>query len=144
MDFLRNTWTLLRVFGKVTQSERISHRMQGSTEIDFFKQVLSFVDKDLFFAMKCFFFQSFDSHNSWQWSKVCTGVKMNYPHLKLFQFRGHQSLSLSQRSVAPVYALVNLRHGVRGATTAVCAAAEHAALQESMTHNGLGCCRNTS
>lgn len=48
--------------------------------------------------------------------------------LKLFQFRGHQSLSLSQRSVAPIYALVNLGHGVRGATAAVCAAAEHATL----------------
>lgn len=70
---------------------------------------------------------------------VYTGVKMNCPHLKLFQFWGDQSLSLSQRSVTPFYALMNLRHGVRGAATAVGAAAEHATLQESRkTHNGLG------
>lgn len=51
-NWVFGTW----VFGKVPQSERISHRMQDSTEIDLFKQVLSFVDKDLFFAIKCFFF----------------------------------------------------------------------------------------
>lgn len=140
----KHKWTLLSVCKSHTEWENLTQDA-GEPEMDFCKQVLSFIANDFFFFWRWnVFFQSLETHNSWQWGKGCTGVKINSPHLKLFQFRGHQSLSLSQRSVAPIYALVNLSHGVRGATTAVCAATEHATLQESMTHNGLGCCWKTS
>lgn len=105
----------------------------NSTEIEVFKQVLHLFDTSFFRVIKL--------SKSGPEGSVYTGVKMNCPHLKFFQFWGDQSLSLSQRSVTPFYALMNLRHGVWGATTAVGAAAEHTTLQESRkTHNGLGCC----
>lgn len=51
------------------------------------------------------------------------------PHLKLLQLWSDQTLSFGQRSVTPLDALMHLRHGVRGATTTLGAAAEHATLR---------------
>lgn len=51
------------------------------------------------------------------------------PHLKLLQLWGDQPLRLGQRSVTPLDALMHLRHGVWGAITALCTAAEHTTLQ---------------
>lgn len=55
-------------------------------------------------------------------------------HLKLLQLCGDQSLSLGQRRVTPLDALMHLRHGVRGAVTAVRAALEHTTLQQISWH----------
>lgn len=49
-------------------------------------------------------------------------------HLKLLQLGSDQTLGLGQRSVTPIDALMDLRHGVRAPAATVRAAAEHATL----------------
>lgn len=50
------------------------------------------------------------------------------PHLELLQLAGHQGLSLSQRCVAALNALVHLLHGGLAVLTTAGAAPEHEAL----------------
>lgn len=61
------------------------------------------------------------------------GQSVDVPHLKLLQLCGDQTLSLGQRSVTPLDALMDLRHGVWAATATVCTAAEHATLRQRHT-----------
>lgn len=63
------------------------------------------------------------------WGRVCVDI----PHLKLLQLWSDQTLSFGQRCVTPLDTLMHLRHGVWGATTTLCAAAEHATLQQEDT-----------
>lgn len=57
VDILKNTWTLLSVCKSYTEWENLTQDA-GQPEMDFCKQVLSFIANDFFFfflAMKCFF-----------------------------------------------------------------------------------------